>query len=370
MNTKTPRRKALRVIATMVVTAVLAGGGVTAAIWKPWESATGAAGAADTAAAVTVPVELGTLTSQLKLNARLGYGDPVELPAAQGVLTVLPAPGQVVETGQQVYEADGRPVILLEGARPFWRDLSPSATDGQDVAQLEQNLARFGFFDGEPDARFDWATREAVRRWQQELGLPGTGTVAATDVVVVDAPSIRIAQVTGKLGQRGVSPATYTATTLTAVAKLSPAQSRELSAGTPVTVVLPNGAELDSTIAAVDPGGQATGKEGQTTPPTAIIEFPDQEQVAATGPASVRVIVRNSEESEETLVVPATALIATAKNSYAVEVLSGDGIVRVPVQIGLIADARVQILASGADVEGAPSEVRALAAGDEVVISR
>jgi peptidoglycan hydrolase-like protein with peptidoglycan-binding domain len=286
------------------------------------------------------------------------------------MLTALPAPGQVIEAGEQVYEADGVPVILLEGARPFWRDLSTDVAAGQDVVQLEQNLARFGLFDGEPDARFDWVTREAVRRWQEELGLPGTGTVARADVVAADASSIRIAQLTGKLGQSGVSPGSYTATTLTAVAKLTPAQSRELSVDTPVTVVLPDGAELANTIAAVDPGGQPIGEAGLTTPPTATIEFPNQEQVAATGPASIRVIVQSSAESEETLVVPATALIATAKDGYAVEVLSGDGIARVPVRIGLVADARVQILASGPEVEGASSAARALAAGDEVVISR
>ncbi|SMX92998.1 Putative peptidoglycan binding domain-containing protein [Brevibacterium sp. Mu109] len=370
MSAKTAPRKTLRVLLTTVVIAALAASGVAVAIWKPWESNAATSGVPEPAAAVTVPVELGTLTSQLRLNATLGYGEPVKLPAAQGVLTALPAPGQVIEVGQQVYEADGRPVVLLEGARPFWRDLSSDATDGQDVLQLEQNLARLGFFDREPDTRFDWWTTEAVRRWQKELGIPVTGTVAVADVVVVNAPSIRVSQVTGELGQTGVSPATYTATTLTAIAKLTPAQARELIAGTPVTVVLPDGTELENTIAAVDPGGQPTGEDGQTTPPTAMIEFPDQEQVAATGPASVRVIVQNTEESAETLIVPATALIATASDSYAVEVLTGDRIVRVPVQIGLVGDARVQILASGPDVDGAPADAHALSEGDQVVISR
>ncbi len=361
----------LRGLVLTVLIAAVAAGAVAVVIWKPWEEAAATSPEEGGAvSAVTVPVEMGTLTSHLKLNATLGYGAPVELPAAQGVLTALPAPGQVIEIGQQVYEADGRPVILLEGARPFWRDLSSDAEDGQDVLQLEQNLARLGFFDREPDTRFDWWTTDAVRRWQKALGLPVTGTISARDVVVVNAPSIRIAQVTGKLGQSGASPATYTATTLTATAKLTSAQARELTTDTPVTVVLPDGTELENTIAAVDPGGQPTGDDGQTTPPTATIQFPDQEQVASTGPASIRVIVQSAEESAETLIVPATALIATAKNQYAVEVLTGERIVRVPVQIGLIADARVQILASGPDVEGAPSDARGLAAGDAVVISR
>lgn len=373
MSGRTRTRAALRVMLTVVLLGALAAGAVAVAVWKPWDG-TPPHSAEEPTAAVTVPVERGTLTSQLRLNATLGYGDPVDLPARAGVITVLPAPGQVIEVGRPVYESDGRPVILLQGARPFWRDLSSDVADGPDVLQLEQNLARLGFFDREPDARFDWWTTEAVRRWQKSLALPSTGTVAAADVVGVDAPGIRISQVTGRLGQTGVAPATYTATTLRAIAKLSPAQARELAAGTPVTVVLPDGAELANTIAAVDPGGHPTDEEGQTTPPTAVIEFPDQAQVAAIGPASIRIVVQHSEQdpaqSATTLIVPATALIATAKDLYAVEVKTGKGIVRVPVRIGLVADARVQILASGSDVEGADADARDLSEGDRVVISR
>ncbi|MFV0432924.1 MAG: peptidoglycan-binding protein [Leucobacter sp.] len=315
-------------------------------------------------------MERDTLTSRLRLNATLGYGDPVELPSVAGVLTALPASGQVIEVGDSVYESNGRPVILLEGERPFWRDLSSDADNGFDVLQLEQNLARLGFFEGEPDTSFDWWTSDAVHRWQKALGVPATGKVATAEVVAVNAPGVRVSQVTGKLGQSGVSPLSYTATTLRATAKLTAAQMRELEAGAPVSVVLPDGTELENTIAAVDPGGQPTDEDGQKTPPTALIEFPDQKQVAAVGPSNIRVVVQGGEESAETLIVPAVALIATAKESYAVEVRIGGEIVRVPVRIGIIADARVQILASGPDVEGAPTGARALAEGDEAVISR
>ncbi len=358
-----------RRVLTFALAAILVAVGASGAyvlIRAPWTDP----GREDVAAAdiVTVPVELGTLTSQLRLNAALGYDEPVELPAARGMLTALPPAGQVVEVGSAVYEADGRPVILLKGKRPFWRDLASGARTGPDVRQLEQNLARLGFFDRDPDTRFDWWTTDAVRRWQKDLGLPVTGTVSPSDVVAVNAPSLRVAQVTGRLGQSDVSPLTYTATTLRAVAKLTTAQARELQAGTPVTVVLPDGTELENSLAAVDPGGQPTGEEGQSTPPTAVVEFEDQAEVAAAGPAAVRVIVHGDEESAETLIVPATALIATARDAYAVEVRDGAEIVRVPVQIGLVADARVQILASGPSA--GEVDARRLSQGDAVVVSR
>src|SRR5699024_9523340 len=162
----------------------------------------------------------------------------------------------------------------------------------------------------------------------------------------------------------------YTATALKAVAPLTPAQARELTANTPVTVRLSDGTEHANVIASIDPGGQPADEDGQTTPPAAVIEFPDQEQVAPGELGNIQVVVQSAEASDETLIVPAIALVATAKDCYAVEVLAQEQIVRVPVQIGLIADARVQILASGSDVECAPSDAPTLELGDEVVISR
>ena len=348
-------------------------------IWSPWGSASQDAPEAAAPETVTVPVVMGTLTQQLRLNATLGYGAPLELLASTGTITALPAPGQVISAGEPAYEADGRPVTLLSGERPVWRDLARGVDEGKDVLQLEHNLAQLGFFDREPNTEFDGATADAVKRWQKAIGMPVTGAVAMMDVVAVNGPSIRVSPVTATLGQAGVSPLSYTATALHAEAKLTGALARELQVGTPVTVVRPGGTGLENVLASVTPGGQPTGEEGKTTPPIAVIEFADQAQVSAVGPATIRVIVRGDPATAETpeepaapmtLIVPATAIVATAQDRYAVEVQTKAGIVRVHVQIGLIADARVQILASGADVEGAPADARSLATGDEVVISR
>ena len=110
-----------------------------------------------------------------------------------------------------------------------------------------------------------------------------------------------------------------------------------------------------------------TGSD-QTTSPTATIEFPDQSQVAKAGPTSVRVTVGDDTDTTATLVVPVTALLATADGGYAVEVLLQGQTVRTPVEVGLVADARAQILHSGGDVTGKSGPV--LAAGDMVVLSR
>jgi peptidoglycan hydrolase-like protein with peptidoglycan-binding domain len=362
------RRAARLVLAAIVVS--LATSAVIVWLVKPSETAHPDTAGGVPSETVTVPVERGTLTSELRLNASLDYGDSAELPAAVGVITALPTPGQIVESGHAVYEADGRPVILLQGERPIWRELAEGMDDGQDVVQLEANLARLGFFGREPDTRFDRSTTDAVTRWQKHLGVPATGTVTGTDVVVVNAPSIRISRVAASLGQSGTSPASYTATTLRALIKLTADQAGELQIGTPVTVVLPDGTGIENTIASVAPGGQPAGDGEQATPPTAVVEFPDQTRLLGIGPAAVRVVVRTSAESTETLIVPVTALVATARHRYAVELLTAEGIVRVAVNIGLVADARVQIVASGPSVDGAPTDAPVLAEGDEVVIAR
>lgn len=368
------RRTRAKILISLLLLVLLSAGALV--LWPPqsWGAKPAASTEAQAVRAETMPVEKGTLTDELRLNGALGYGEAIELPAAPGVITALPAAGKVIKVGARVYEVDGRPVTLFAGRRPFWRELARGVDDGQDVLQLERNLARLGFFAGRPDTRFDAYTSEAVKLWQKSLGLRGTGSVAAADIVTVNAPSIRVARVTGRLGQSQVVPLSYTATKLRAVVKLSDAQARELRVGTPVAVELPDGSEMRSTLAAVDPGGQPTGQgEGEDekrTPPTATIEFREQKRLRALGPTSVRVTVQKREETAETLIVPVTALVATARDEYAVEVRSKNRIVRVPVRIGLVADARVQIVASGAEVEGAPADAAALKEGDEVVISR
>mgnify|MGYP000101845571 CR=1 FL=1 len=80
-----------------------------------------------------------------------------------------------------------------------------------------------------------------------------------------------------------------------------------------------------------------------------------------------RATVPLPQEQPETLVVPATALLATPDGGYAVEVWDGASATRTPVTIGLVADARAQVLASGADAGG---DGRVLAPGDLVVLAR
>ncbi len=88
----------------------------------------------------TAPVARRDLVDRLTQAGTLGYGDRTPLRgAAAGMVTAAPPVGTVLGRGDVAYAIDGRPVYVLTGSVPFWRDLAPGA-EGDDVAQLEANL--------------------------------------------------------------------------------------------------------------------------------------------------------------------------------------------------------------------------------------
>jgi len=343
-----PRRRGVAVV--VVIAALTAGAAAGFALTRPEPAA------ATAAPPVTAAVERTTLVAELRLVGTLAYGDPEPLPPVDGVITVLPSPGDLVSAGEQVVEVDGAPVVLFTGERPFWRELSTDSSRGADILQLEENLHAFGFLARTPQDRFDWRTRQAVRDFQRGRGVEETGVFSPSDVVVIDQPALRIEQVTARLGEEGVSPATFTGTNLQVTAGLTEAQARELVPGTGVEVELQDLTRLPGTVVEVDPGGQI-GDDGNAAPATAVVGV-DPALLAGAAPGPVRVIVRDDADVPVTLVVPANALLATADGGYAVEVWDGTSIRRVPVLLGAVADARVQIV--GGDLDE----------GDQVVLAR
>jgi peptidoglycan hydrolase-like protein with peptidoglycan-binding domain len=312
-------------------------------VWQPWRStATDTDTATDVA---TATVERATLTSDLVLNGSLSYGTPIDLPGRGGIITGLPTAGDEIAVGQSVYEVDGMPVVAVRGDRPFWRTLAEGIPNGPDVRQLEQYLTDSGFGDDlTVDDEFTSITTKRVKEWQKRIGVEQTGGIALGDIVAVGSDSIRVDKVTAKLGDSAAqSPMSYSSTRLRVVAKLTDAQARELQPATAVTVTLPDGSELGGAITEIDPGGTPVGDEGKTTPPTAVVDLDEPAAAAGIGLRAVKVALAAS-EAKDALVVPVTALLATVDDGYAVDVLRDGETVRIPVELGLIADTRAQVL--------------------------
>ncbi len=118
--------------------------------------------------------------------------------AATGVVTWLSKPGDVVEFGTVLYAVEHRPVVLMKGALPMYREIAYKISDGPDVAQLERNLVNFGFVldeatTGDPtdltvDQHVTPLTVSAIRAWQLSMGLTSTGIVRHGDVIFRPEP--------------------------------------------------------------------------------------------------------------------------------------------------------------------------------------
>lgn len=148
-----------------------------------------------------VEAEQRDLIEYTTIDGTLGYAMVTSVGAgADGLITAVVDEGQTLTRGDTVYEVNARPVVVFYGDVPFYRALTEGVS-GDDVLLLEQNLASLGYHaieaDGGDDVdagftvdgTFDTETSDAVTRWQQDLGVAETGTVAPGDVVMVPGPS-------------------------------------------------------------------------------------------------------------------------------------------------------------------------------------
>jgi len=117
-----------------------------------------------------------------------------------GTVTELPAVGDVVRRGEELYGIAGEPVILMYGKVPAYRTLAEGVAEGRDVEQLESNLEALGYDPGTVDEEFTSSTATAVDAWQEGLGLEVTGEVALGQVAFLPG-SQRITRLEATLGE-------------------------------------------------------------------------------------------------------------------------------------------------------------------------
>ena len=164
-----------------VVAAVAAGWWAARATLEP--QGVEGAGSDSTVGVVWAEATEGSVGRSLPLSTTLRQpANVVAVNGLSGVVTRV-SPGQV-EVGDVVYAVAGVPVRAVEGGVPFYRDLT-RGTRGTDVEQLQSALVELGYLDGEPDGVFGRATEAAVEEWQEDLGIPETGTVRLGELVAV-----------------------------------------------------------------------------------------------------------------------------------------------------------------------------------------
>ena len=321
----------------------------------------------------TAQVVRGKLSATVFDSGTLAYrarsdGSPYSvINQARGTYTKLPDAGDQVDCGGLLYRVDDRPVLLLCGAIPAYRDLLLGAV-GEDVRQLNRNLHTLGYDTvagvdlAADDNAFTSSTEKALEMLQRKTGFAITGKLAFGDALLLPEP-VRVAQVIGKLGgpaQPGAEVAQATSDRLEVQMALDPSLQGEVKVGAAAQITLPGNKSVPGKVdrlgrVAQIPAGQDKNVGSATIP--AYISLDDPKAAAGLDRAPVRVVITTA-GVESALSVPVTALVGKSGGGFAVEVVREGGRRElVAVRPGLFdaASGRVQ-------VEGDLSE------GDSVVV--
>lgn len=338
-------RRRRTIAAAVVLTAGLAAGVALA-------TARGRAGEAPAARdpEPTVPVTRTDLVETQQVDGTLGYAGSASVVADRSAMvTWLPQPGDTVTRGEHLYDLDNKPVPLLYGRLPFWRELAPGIADGPDVRILEKNLRALGYGRGMTvDDTFTAATAATVRRWQQDHGVRRTGRVAVGDAVVLPGP-VRVAEVKATVGARAAGEVlTATGTTKQVRVELPAARSALAVRNGAVTVGLPDGRSAAGKITAVGTVATAGGKEDGDPPVLPVtVALDDPAVTGALDGAPVTVTFQGARH-EGVLAVPVNALLALAEGGFGVQAVAGDGTKTiVPVELGAFANGKVAVRGNG-----------------------
>lgn len=340
-----------------VVVLGLLAGGVAVATTQLHDRSASAQPPATTAAPKTATVTNRDIRRSTSLDGTVGHGTATPLGlAGGGTLTWLPSVGSVVSSGERLAEVDGRPVVLLTGERPAWRELAPGIDDGADVRQLEQALADLGFGSSAlvVDGKWTSATTAAVKLFQRWMGLDVDGRLALGDVVFGPA-SVRVDAVGGHLGDPpDAAGIEVTGNQQVVTASVKPSDSDLVAPGTKVDIELPSGRTVPGVVFSV---GEPTTSGGSTSLPVTVVAADGGELDAVDGLA-VDVDVSTVAVAGATA-VPASALLALAEGGYALQVIDGaaaTGTRLVGVEVGAF------------DEDGWVQVTGDVAPGDEVVV--
>jgi putative peptidoglycan binding protein len=125
---------------------------------------------------ITVPIKWERLTRSIHVQCSAEATSRVSITAdstTEPIVTGTPIKkGAKVAEGKPVLEIASRPVIIIQGRLPAFRDLRPGLT-GPDVKQLQRAFARLGLLSASRvSGVFDRATRSAVTRFYKYAGYP------------------------------------------------------------------------------------------------------------------------------------------------------------------------------------------------------
>jgi len=170
----------LRTVAVLVLVALAGiGGGMLASTRIVSPSQAAADAAPPEPQPITVPIGTRVITNEVTARGDGSFAEPQQLTlmtnraSGPSVITGrVPDVGAEVQAGTVLVEVTGRPVIVLPGAIPTYRDLGWEMS-GPDVQQLKAALLSLGIDPGDPDSDvYDAQTAEAVTALYARVGYP------------------------------------------------------------------------------------------------------------------------------------------------------------------------------------------------------
>jgi peptidoglycan hydrolase-like protein with peptidoglycan-binding domain len=342
------RRRALALLAGTA--AAGAGGGIAAMRWADGGGPPPPSSAA-TDGPATVAVERTDLSTARTVPGTHGFGTPRTVRGAGGTVTWLPAAGTTVTLGQPLYRNDDRPVTLLYGTTPMFRPVQGLGLTGRDVRVVVDNLRALGYRTGDQpygtrpgDGVLTAGVVAAVRKWQQNIGVPVTGTIEPAHVAVLPGP-VRIAEITAELGASAADGVlTVTGRAKVVTVPISATDLGSVRKGDAVRVELPGGAVTDGAVASVAREARpADGSESEQPLVDVTVTVQNTGAVKKLDAAPVRVSF-TGEVREDVLAAPVAALLALREGGHAVQVAGGP---LVAVETGMFAMGMVEISGDG-----------------------
>jgi hypothetical protein len=301
----------------------------------------------------TTQVTRQTLKDEQTEDGQLGYGpSSTATSRLPGTLTKVPESGDVIKRGHELYEVDGDPVVLMYGSKPAYRPLR-IGTEGSDVERFEKNLKALGYDGFTVDDEYTSDTAEAVKEWQDDLGLDETGTVELGRVVFAPQ-AVRVDAVQADAGEPvrpGSKVLTYTGTDKAVTVELETTDQRMARKGAEVEVALPDDTTVTGKIDEVSTVIEPAANQGED--PTTKVEVTIWLRSSKARKAAAKYALAAVDATftagtrKDVLTVPVTALAALSEGGFGVEVVKGAASSYVPVKTGLFADGRVEVSGPG-----------------------
>ena len=156
----------------------------------------------------TVAIQKGDLAKKEEYNGTLRQTDSKVLNSPMsGVVTFVPKEGTIINFGEVLFAVDNKPVILVEGATPFYRTLDLNSDAGPDVLQLEEALVFLGYAaeDFVSDEIFDETTSNMLNALYVDYKIDTKSEITPAEQVAINLKETEVENIEETISDGGTT---------------------------------------------------------------------------------------------------------------------------------------------------------------------